>query len=162
MNTQTNTRAVERLDRGLVDAPGALDRVLTRRSMAFVIDYLIIGFCVAVMAVLIFLFGLVTFAIGWSLFFIFSPLTLLLVFWYVWTTLGGPSQATPGMRAMGVKLVRLDGAPIDGITAVVHSVLFWASNAVLTPLVLLVPLFTDYKRILHDLLLGTAVVRSDA
>ncbi len=155
-----NTQALERLDQNIVDAPGALDGVLTRRSVAFVIDYLIIGFCVAVMAVLIFLFGLVTFAIGWGLFLVFSPLTLLLVFWYVWATLGGPAQATPGMRAMGVKLVRLDGAPIDGITAVVHSVLFWIGNAVLTPLVLLAALFTDHKRTLHDLLLGTAVIRS--
>ena len=45
MNTQTNTRAVERLDRGLVDAPGALDRVLTRRSIAEREGLPIIGAC---------------------------------------------------------------------------------------------------------------------
>ncbi|TIU90630.1 MAG: RDD family protein, partial [Mesorhizobium sp.] len=43
----------------------------------------------------------------------------------------------------------------------VHSVLFWAGNVILTPLVLLVSLFADRKRTLHDLLLGTVVSRSD-
>ena len=43
----------------------------------------------------------------------------------------------------------------------VHSVLFWAGNVVLTPLILLVTLFADRKRTLHDLLLGTVVTRSD-
>ena len=55
----------------------------------------------------------------------------------------------------------LDGRPIDGLTAVVHSVLFWAGNVILSPLVLLVTLFSDRKRTLHDLLLGTVVSRTD-
>ena len=42
-----------------------------------------------------------------------------------------------------------------------NSVLFWAANALLTPLVLLFALITDRKRTLHDLLLGTVVVRDD-
>ena len=157
MNTQIDIGTMD----SPVDAPGALDGVLTRRSAGFVIDYLIIGLGSVALFVAIFLLGLVTFAIGWSLFLVFGPLVVFMTLFYIWTTLGGPSQATPGMRAMGVKLVRLDGAPIDGPTAIVHSVLFWVGNAVLTPLILLVPLFTDYKRALHDLLLGTAVIRSD-
>jgi uncharacterized RDD family membrane protein YckC len=40
-------------------------------------------------------------------------------------------------------------------------VLFWAGNVILSPLVLLVTLFADRKRALHDLLLGTVVVRTD-
>jgi len=65
------------------------------------------------------------------------------------------------MRMMGIRLDRLDGRPVNGLLAVVHSVLFWAANALLTPLVLLVTLFSDRKRTLHDLLLGTVVTRSD-
>ena len=45
--------------------------------------------------------------------------------------------------------------------AVVHSVLFWAGNVVLSPLILLATLLLDRKRTVHDLLLGTVVVRSD-
>ena len=36
----------------------------------------------------------------------------------------------------------------------------WIGNAILTPFVLLVGLFTDRGRLLHDLLLGTAAVRT--
>jgi uncharacterized RDD family membrane protein YckC len=64
------------------------------------------------------------------------------------------------MRMMGVRLERLDGRPVDGLLAVVHTVLFWAGNVVLTPLILLAALFTDRKRTIHDLLLGTVVTRS--
>ena len=52
-------------------------------------------------------------------------------------------------------------AAVDGLLAVVHSVLFWAGNVVLTPLILLATLFLDRKRTVHDLLLGTVVTRSD-
>jgi uncharacterized RDD family membrane protein YckC len=79
----------------------------------------------------------------------------------VWSTLGGRNQATTGMRIMGIRLDRLDGRPVDGLLAVVHTVLFWAGNVLLTPLVLLVALFADRKRTLHDLLLGTVVTRDD-
>jgi uncharacterized RDD family membrane protein YckC len=44
---------------------------------------------------------------------------------------------------------------------VLHSVLFWAGNVILSPLVLLVTLFANRKRTLHDLLLGTVVTRAD-
>jgi uncharacterized RDD family membrane protein YckC len=39
-------------------------------------------------------------------------------------------------------------------------VLFWAANAILTPFILLVGLFTRHKRLLHDMALGTVVVRA--
>ena len=45
--------------------------------------------------------------------------------------------------------------------AVMHTVLFWAGHALVTPLILLVSLFTDRKRTVHDLLLGTVVTRDD-
>jgi uncharacterized RDD family membrane protein YckC len=122
-----------------LDDVSAYDGVRTRRVFAF-------------------LLGLLTFGLGWSLFAVLGPAVALV---YVWNTLGGPNQATVGMRMMNIRLDRLDGRPVDGLLAVVHSVLFWAGNVVLTPLVLLVSLFADRKRTLHDLLLGTVVTRSD-
>ena len=80
---------------------------------------------------------------------------------YVWNTLGGSKQATTGMQMMSIRLERLDGGRVDGLLAVVHSVLFWAGNVVLSPLILLATLFLDRKRTVHDLLLGTVVVRAD-
>jgi uncharacterized RDD family membrane protein YckC len=108
--------------------------------------------------ILVFLLGLLTLGLGWSLFGVLAPAVALT---YVWNTLGGRNQATTGMRIMGIRLDRLDSRPVDGLFAVVHSVLLWAGNLLLTPLVLLVTLFSDRKRTLHDLLLGTVVTRAD-
>ncbi|BCH25722.1 RDD family protein [Mesorhizobium sp. L-8-10] len=141
-----------------LDDARAYDGVRTRRIMAFLIDYLIIGLLLIPFGVLVFLLGLLTFGLGWSLFGVLAPAVALL---YVWCTLGGRNQATTGMRIMRIRLDRLDGRPVDGLLAVVHTVLFWAGNVVLTPLVLLVSLFADRKRTLHDLLLGTVVTRDD-
>lgn len=136
----------------------AYDGVRTRRIFAFLLDYLIVGLLLIPFAILVFVLGLLTFGLGWSLFAVLAPVVALI---YVWNTLGGPNQATVGMRMMGIRLDRLDGRPVDGLLAVVHSVLFWAGNVLLTPLVLLVTLFADRKRTLHDLLLGTVVTRTD-
>ena len=142
----------------------ALDNVLayrgvrTRRVFAFILDYMIVLLLMVPVAILVFLLGLLTFGIGWQLFGILGPAVAII---YVWNTLGGRHQATLGMRAMGIRLERLDGRPVDGLLAVVHSVLFWAGNVLLTPLILLVTLFADRKRALHDLLLGTVIVRSE-
>ena len=132
--------------------------VRTRRVLAFCIDYLIVGLLLIPFAILVFLFGILTLGLGWMLFGILVPAVALA---YVWNTLGGPKQATTGMQMMGIRLDRLDGKPIDGLFAVVHSVLFWAGNVVLSPLILLATLFLDRKRTVHDLLLGTVVTRSD-
>lgn len=153
-------RTIEASDPGLLSDPRALDGVLSRRVFAFIVDYLIIAGITVALAILVGLLGILTLGLGWLLFAVWGPIVALIALTYVWRTLGGPSQATPGMQMMGIKLIRLDGAPIDGLTAVVHSVLFWAGNVVLTPLILLATLFTDYKRTVHDLLLGTAVVRT--
>ncbi|SFJ07222.1 RDD family protein [Aerobium aerolatum] len=131
--------------------------VRTRRMVAFLIDYAIVGLLLIPFSILVAIFGLITLGIGWALFSILFPAVALA---YIWNTVGGPRQATVGMRIMDIRLERLDGKPIDGLLAVVHSVLFWAANVVLTPFILLATLFLDRKRTVHDLLLGTVVVRN--
>ena len=132
--------------------------VRTRRVFAFLIDYLIVLLLMIPFGILVFLLGILTLGLGWMLFGILFPLVALT---YVWNTLGGPNQATTGMRMMNIHMERLDGGRVDGMLAVVHSVLFWAGNVILTPLILLATLVLDRKRTVHDLLLGTVVVRSD-
>jgi uncharacterized RDD family membrane protein YckC len=141
-----------------LDDARAYDGVRTRRVVACLIDYLIVGLLTIPFAILVLILGLLTLGLGWMLFTVLVPAVAIL---YIWNTLGGKDQATVGMKMMDIRLDRLDGAPIDGMTAVVHSVLFWAGNVVLTPLILLVTLFSDRKRTLHDLLLGTVVSRTD-
>ncbi len=132
--------------------------VLSRRMMAFILDYVLVALMMIPFAILVFVFGIVTLGLGWALFSVLFPAVALI---YVWNTLGGPNQATVGMRMMDIRLERLDGRPIDGLVAVVHTVLFWAGNVLLTPLILLATLFLERKRTVHDLLLGTVVTRSD-
>lgn len=136
----------------------AYDGVRTRRVFAFLLDYLIIGLLCIPFAILVAVLGVLTLGLGWALYGVLGPLVALI---YVWNTLGGEKQATVGMRMMGIRLDRLDGRPVEGMLAVVHTVLFWAGNVLLTPLVLLAPLFVDRKRTVHDLLLGTVVTRDD-
>lgn len=134
------------------------DGVRTRRIFAFLIDYAIIFMLTIPAAIIIAILGVLTLGLGWMLYAIIFPLVALS---YIAYTMGGQQQATLGMRAMNIRLMRLDGQRVDGMLAIVHSVLFWAFNTVLTPLILFATLFLDRKRTLHDLLLGTVVVRSD-
>lgn len=151
------TRAIdgEILDQGLDDWR-LYEGVRTRRVLAFCIDYLMVLVLSVPFAVLVFLLGILTLGLGFALFGILFPTVALI---YVAFTLGGANQATPGMRAMGIRLERLDGRRVDLLLAIVHTVLFWAANVILTPLVLLATLIFDRKRTAHDMLLGTVVIR---
>jgi uncharacterized RDD family membrane protein YckC len=133
-----------------------LDGVRTRRVYAFLIDALIVFLISIPVSIVIFLLGIFTLGLGFALYFIMFP-TLAIA--YVAYTMGSEDQATVGMKANDIYLSHLDGGKIDPMTAIVHSVLFWAGNAMLSPLVLLVTLFSDRKRTLHDLLLGTIALR---
>ncbi len=141
-----------------LDDSRLFDGVRTRRILAFLLDYVIVALLLIPFAILVAVFGLLTLGLGWMLYSILIPAVALA---YIWNTLGGPKQATKGMQMMGIRLERLDGGKVDGMLAVVHTVLFWAGNVVLSPLILLSTLFLDGKRTVHDLLLGTVVVRAD-
>lgn len=140
-----------------LDAPRLYRGVRTRRVVSFLLDYAIVLLLCAPVAVMIFVVGLVTFGLGWSLYAVTLPAVAVV---YLAFTMGGGAQATPGMRMAGVRVEKLDGTPVDPALAVLHGVLFWASVSFLTPLVLLVALFTARKQLLQDVLLGTVVVRS--
>lgn len=132
----------------------AFQGTLGRRVFAFVIDYLLLGIVILLAAVLVFFLGVLTLGLAWFIYPVLGVLTAML---YFGLTVGGERQASPGMRMMGLVLVQQDGRPIDFFTAIVHLVLFWLFNSVLTPFILLVALFTNRNRLLHDLLLGTAM-----
>lgn len=135
--------------------------VRTRRIFAFLIDYAMVFLLIVLAVPVIFVLGFATAGLIWLLYLVLGPLVALT---YIGWTVGGPSQATIGMRMTGIHLERYHGRPVDFLTAVVHSVLFWASTALSTPLLLIpvlaAPLFLEHKRTLHDLLMGTVVVRS--
>lgn len=133
-----------------------LEGVRTRRIFAFFIDYAMVFLLIVIAVPIIFMLGLATFGAAWLLYAIMAPLVALI---YVAWTMGSPAQATWGMRMAGIRLERFDGRRVDSMLALVHAVMFWASATIFLPL-LLAPLFLDHKRTLHDLLLGTLVVRA--
>lgn len=135
----------------------AYSGVLSRRVFAFLIDYLIVAALWVPAAVLVFFVGVLTLGLG---FLLYPILFFVVAGLYFGLSLAGPSQATPGMRAVGIAMVRLDGQRIDFVTAIAHLALFWILNSVLSPLVLLAGIFTERSRLVHDLLLGTATIRT--
>src|SRR5690606_33779398 len=50
------------------------DGVRTRRIFAFLLDYLIVGLLLIPFAILVFLLGLLTFGLAWSLFAVLGPI----------------------------------------------------------------------------------------
>ena len=152
--TQTYTAEHDYPDR--YDDWRLFEGVRTRRILAFLIDYAMVVLLYVVSVPVVIMLGIATFGIAFLLFAILAPLVALT---YIGWTVGGPAQATIGMRLAGIRLERYDGRRIDFITAVVHAVLFWASATVFAPL-LLAPLFLEHKRTLHDLALGIVAVRS--
>lgn len=131
------------------------DGVLGRRILAFLVDVIIIGALTVGAFVLVAVLGVFTLGLGWLLFPLLWPGVALL---YSAFSLGGARSATVGMRTVGLEVRMLDGSRLNPLIAAVHAVLFYASVAILTPFVLLVALFADRKRLLHDLVLGTVVV----
>ncbi len=135
-----------------------LESVRTRRVLAFLVDYAIVGFLSLVFGIIIFFLGFLTFGLAWLLYLV---LPALVAIFYVASTMGGPAQATLGMQFFALKLYREDGGRVDPTLAILHSILFWVAHIVLTPVMLVLSLFSSKKRLVQDMLLGTVVLRSD-
>jgi uncharacterized RDD family membrane protein YckC len=81
---------------------------------------------------------------------------------YYGTTFGSPATATIGMRVMDLEMRTWYGAPMYFLLGAVHAIVFWISVSALTPLILLVGLFNERRRLLHDMLVGTVVINNEA
>jgi uncharacterized RDD family membrane protein YckC len=134
--------------------------VLTRRVFAFLIDIVVLAIPVILACLFIVVFGVVTLGLGWALFWLVSPASVIWALIYYGASLGGPHSATLGMRVMDLELRTWYGVPSYFVLGAMHAVLFWISVSVLSPLVLLVGLFNGRRRLLHDVLLGTVVINS--
>jgi uncharacterized RDD family membrane protein YckC len=134
--------------------------VLTRRVVAFLIDLIVLSIPVILACIFIAVFGLVTLGLGWVLFWLVSPATVIWAVIYYGATLGGPHSATLGMRVMDLELRTWYGSPGYFVLGAMHAVLFWLSVSFLSPLILLIGLFNARRRLLHDFLLGTVVINT--
>src|SRR5438105_5261232 len=134
--------------------------VLTRRVFAFLIDLVVLSVPVILGYIFIAVFGVITLGLGWMLFWLAWPATIVWAIVYYGASIGGPHSATMGMRAMDLEVRTWYGAPGYFVLGACHAVLYWVSIAVLTPLVLLFGLLNGRRRLLHDILLGTVVINS--
>jgi uncharacterized RDD family membrane protein YckC len=134
--------------------------VLTRRVVAFLIDLVVLSIPIVLAVLFIAVFGLITLGLGWVLFWLVSPASIIWALLYYGASLGGPHSATLGMRVMDLELRTWYGAPGYFLLGAMHAVLFWISVSVLSPLVLLIGLFNGRRRLLHDVVLGTVVINN--
>ena len=129
--------------------------VRLRRVVAYLFDMLVVGG-------LLFLWCFFGGAVALLSFGLALPLVVaagaLLPLLYHTVLLGTAGNATLGMRAMGLTMLREDGGAPGLLQAFCQTVLFYLSVSVTNGLVLLVSLFHPQKRCLHDIVCGTYVV----
>jgi uncharacterized RDD family membrane protein YckC len=142
--------------------PELFEGVLARRCIAFVIDVVIIAIPVVFAAAFIFIVGLLTLGLGWLLYWILSPAAVIWAICYYGLTFGSPASATIGMRVMDIEMRTWYGAPAYFVLGAVHAIVYWITISFLTPLILLVALFNQRRRLLHDMLVGTIVINNHA
>src|SRR5208282_899253 len=142
--------------------PELFEGVLPRRVVAFFIDLIIIAMPLVAASIFIFVFGIVTFGLGWALFWLLSPASVIWALFYYGSTLGSAASATLGMRVMEIEMRTWYGAPAYFVLGAVHAIVYWVSVSVLTPLVLVVGFFNARKRLLHDILVGVVIINNEA
>lgn len=125
------------------------DGVPLKRGIAWVLDTVLI-FCLSLVMLPLTAFTAV----------FFLPAFMIFVgFIYRWVTIARGSS-TWGMRLVGVELRKMDGSPMDGGAAFMHTLGYCVSFAVFPLQIISVAmmLLTDRKQGLTDHLLGTAAL----
>jgi uncharacterized RDD family membrane protein YckC len=129
--------------------------ITLRRIIAYLVDVIVIAAATSVAGIGFAVLGVLSFGL-------LSPLlaVLLLIVPLAYHTLliGGPGAATLGMRLFGIEVRRIDGAPPGYPLAALQTIVFYVTVAFTSWLVLLVALFNERGRTLHDYLCGTVVV----
>jgi uncharacterized RDD family membrane protein YckC len=74
--------------------------------------------------------------------------------------MAGQRGATIGMRSFGLRVVNIDGRKLDHVQAFLMTAMYFATITVFFP-VLAVGFFADRSRLLHDIVVGTIVIRAD-
>jgi uncharacterized RDD family membrane protein YckC len=142
------------------EEPELFRGVLTRRVIAFVIDLIVLSVPVALAYVFVFVFGIITLGLGWLLFWLVWPATVVWALVYYGITIGGEHSATIGMRLMDLELRTWYGTSGYFVLGAAHALLFWTSISFLSPLILLIGLFNARRRLAHDIVLGTVVINN--
>ncbi len=128
--------------------PALYDGIILKRIIAYLIDAVIL-FALGTGMVVV---GIMTFGLLLPLIW---PVLPILPLAYHTLTVGSAGSATVGMRICGIRVLSVDGYPPNLLQAFVLAFVFYLTLGVTSGLVLLVALFTDRGRCLHDFVAGT-------
>ena len=137
-------------------APELFDGLLTRRVIAYFIDLAVMGALVLALTIVGAILGVLTFGLAFASLVFVIPAAIVL---YYAATLGSPRRATVGMQMMDIVLTPTRGQPLDGWMAILHALVFWLTFWICWPISLLFALFTPRRQMIHDLAVGTLMVR---
>ncbi|MDB5531213.1 MAG: hypothetical protein JWR51_4316 [Devosia sp.] len=137
-------------------APELFEGLLTRRVAAWFIDVVVMSAMIVAFSIVGLVAGFLTFGLAWLALIVVVPATVVL---YYGATLGSAKRATLGMQAMDLVLTPTRGQPLNGPMAFVHAAVFWVTIWISWPISLLVALFTPRRQMIHDLIVGTLMVR---
>lgn len=156
--TQTSTKAHAMSDHLPTPetAPDLFEGVLMRRIFAFGIDMAIVGVIVVATMIVGLIAGIFTFGVA-LLALPFAIVGMIVAYYAV--TLGSHNRATLGMQAMDIVLTPTRGQPLNGVLAFVHTLVFWVTIWISWPISLAIALFTPRQQMIHDLVVGTLMVR---
>ncbi|GAB4364165.1 MAG: hypothetical protein Kow00114_20630 [Kiloniellaceae bacterium] len=136
-------------------APQLYGGVVVRRCIAYLVDVVIIAVLGLCLGFALSIVGVLSFGLLSPLAVIVMALWPLLYHSFFVATRG----ATPGMSLFGLELRDWSGKPVEPAQAVLVVLLFYVSISLTVWLVLLVVLFNDRGRALHDILANTLMVR---
>lgn len=136
-------------------APALYAGLLMRRSLGYLLDVFIIGALGLCLGFALSVAGLLTFGLLSPLAVIVMALWPLTYHSFLLATRG----ATLGMQLFDLEMRDWSGRPLEPLQAVLAVVLFYVTVWLTGWLILIVMLFTDRNRALHDILAGTLVVR---
>ncbi|MEX0921171.1 MAG: RDD family protein [Rhodovibrionaceae bacterium] len=137
-----------------LDDPDLYDGIIVRRVVGYAIDVLILLLIGGALWIALWILAIISLGLLSPLFAIAAILPLLYHSFFI-----GSGGATPGMRAMDVEVRTWTGLPPSYAEAFIQTAVFYVTVPPTSALILLVALFNDRHRTLHDFLSGTVVVR---
>lgn len=129
--------------------------LVPRRCLAYFVDVIVIAVLGLVLGFVLSIAGLLTFGLLSPVAVIVLTLWPLIYHSYFIATRG----ATPGMRLLDLQLRDWSGKAVEPAQAILVVLLFYVSVALTAWLIMILVLFTDRGRALHDILASTLVVR---
>lgn len=139
-----------------LDDPDLYDGIILRRVIGYALDVLILLLIGGALWIALWILAIVSLGLLSPLFAIAAVLPVIYHTFFI-----GSGGATPGMRAMDVEVRTWTGAAPSYAEAFIQTVVFYVTVPPTSALILLVALFNDRHRTLHDFLSGTVVVRRE-